>query len=222
MIRRAGSRCTCPTTWSCGCSSSAGTTWRRSPGPRRAATPPWGIEGELLLALDGKLKGKSTRLIAIDFYGKERIESVWHDGAAERGVVRRRVRDSLRLMNGGYRDLVKGNAPSGRQARVFRGKARGDISGRGFSSLPVRHGSWFSDAGTDTGRGTMSGNRRYLDTKEAATYLGLSPSTLNRMRVTGDGPRYSKVGRRVIYDIADLDEWVEKRKRRFTGEAAPA
>lgn len=60
---------------------------------------------------------------------------------------------------------------------------------------------------------------RYLDTVQAADYLGLSPSTLSRMRVTGGGPRYSKAGRRVIYDLRDLDSWVEERKRRFTGES---
>ena len=60
---------------------------------------------------------------------------------------------------------------------------------------------------------------RYLDTVQAASYLGLSPSTLSRMRVTGGGPRYSKAGRRVIYDVRDLDTWVEERKRRFTGES---
>ena len=37
-----------------------------------------------------------------------------------------------------------------------------------------------------------------------------------------DGPRYIKIGRRVIYDRADLEEWVEERKRRFTGEARNA
>ena len=65
----------------------------------------------------------------------------------------------------------------------------------------------------------METTGRYLDTKAAADYLGLSPSTLNRMRVTGDGPRYSKLGRRVIYDVHDLDAWIEERKRRFTGES---
>ena len=40
------------------------------------------------------------------------------------------------------------------------------------------------------------------------------------MRVTGEGPRYSKLGRRVIYDVHDLDAWIEARKRRFTGESA--
>ena len=66
----------------------------------------------------------------------------------------------------------------------------------------------------------MADSGRYVDTKAAADYVGLSPSTLNRMRVTGDGPRYSKVGRRVVYDLRDLDSWIEARKRRFTGESA--
>ena len=59
---------------------------------------------------------------------------------------------------------------------------------------------------------------RYLGPEEAAAYLGLSPKTLQRMRVTGEGPRYVKARRRVIYDRLDLDDWTEKRKRRFTGE----
>ena len=37
------------------------------------------------------VKGKSTRLVAIDFYGKDRIEAAYHHGAVERGVVRWRV-----------------------------------------------------------------------------------------------------------------------------------
>ena len=43
---------------------------------------------------------------------------------------------------------------------------------------------------------------RYLDTRQAAGYLGIGASTLNRMRVSGEGPRYSKLGRRVVYDLA--------------------
>ena len=76
---------------------------------------------------------------------------------------------------------------------------------------------------TNRGRRVEGATMRcYLDTRQAAAYLGLSPSTLNRMRVSGDGPRYSKVGRRVIYDVADLDHWMDERKRRFTGEAVDA
>ena len=59
---------------------------------------------------------------------------------------------------------------------------------------------------------------RYLGPEEAGAYLGLSPKTLQRMRVTGEGPPYVKARRRVIYDRLDLDDWTAKRKRRFTGE----
>ena len=58
----------------------------------------------------------------------------------------------------------------------------------------------------------------YLNTRQAAKLIGLSPSTLNRMRVTGEGPLYAKAGRRVLYDRADLVAWVNDRKRRFTAE----
>ena len=59
---------------------------------------------------------------------------------------------------------------------------------------------------------------RYLGPEEAGAYLGVSPKTLQRMRVTGEGPLYVKARRRVIYDRLDLDDWAGKRKRRFTGE----
>lgn len=53
----------------------------------------------------------------------------------------------------------------------------------------------------------------------AAAFLGLSPSTLAKMRLRGDGPPYSKAGPRVVvYDLADLDAWVVARKRRSTSE----
>jgi len=65
---------------------------------------------------------------------------------------------------------------------------------------------------------TEHNSPRYLSTKQAAMYVGLSPCTLNRMRVTGEGPRYAKAGRRVVYDRADLDAWIDARKRSFTGE----
>ena len=66
---------------------------------------------------------------------------------------------------------------------------------------------------------TRAGEPRYLDTKQAAAYVGLSVKTLEKLRVTGRGPRYAKAGRRVIYDRRDLDRWVAARKRGFTGES---
>ena len=51
----------------------------------------------------------------------------------------------------------------------------------------------------------------------AANYLGLSPSTLAKMRVRGDGPAYSKVGPRiVVYDVAVLDSYLRARRRTST------
>ena len=53
----------------------------------------------------------------------------------------------------------------------------------------------------------------------AAEYLGLSTSTLAKMRLRGDGPVYAKAGARfVLYDQADLDTWIDGRKRRSTSE----
>ena len=53
----------------------------------------------------------------------------------------------------------------------------------------------------------------------AAEYLGLSPSTLAKMRLRGDGPAYSKVGLRVVvYGIADLDAYLSSRRRLSTSD----
>jgi predicted DNA-binding transcriptional regulator AlpA len=53
----------------------------------------------------------------------------------------------------------------------------------------------------------------------AAEYLGISASTLAKMRLRGDGPFYMKAGPRVVlYDLADLDAWLGTRKRRSTSE----
>ena len=55
--------------------------------------------------------------------------------------------------------------------------------------------------------------RMFLTTVEAARYLGLSPLTLKRYRVTGDGPAFHRFGGRVRYRIDDLDAWKAARQR---------
>jgi excisionase family DNA binding protein len=52
-----------------------------------------------------------------------------------------------------------------------------------------------------------------LTIKEAAQYLRLAYSTLNRLRVKGGGPRYMRLGGKILYDLADLDAWTESNKR---------
>jgi len=52
---------------------------------------------------------------------------------------------------------------------------------------------------------------RYLTNEEAANILQLSPRTLEKMRVIGGGPRYRKLGRRVVYSMQDLEAWADAR-----------
>ena len=58
----------------------------------------------------------------------------------------------------------------------------------------------------------------FLSTREAAFYLGLSFRTLEKMRLTGNGPRFRKHGRFVRYHIADLDAWSEGRRNSSTSD----
>lgn len=55
----------------------------------------------------------------------------------------------------------------------------------------------------------------FLITSEAAARLHLSPVTLERMRVRGDGPPFIRVSqKRILYDTDQLDAWA--RSQRFT------
>lgn len=56
---------------------------------------------------------------------------------------------------------------------------------------------------------TITGNA-YLSRREAAQYLGITESTLSKH--THDGPSYHKVFGRVVYSVADLDNWTVQRR----------
>ena len=60
--------------------------------------------------------------------------------------------------------------------------------------------------------------RRRVRTAAAATYCGSTKSTLEKLRVTGGGPVFIKLGRTVVYDIDDLDAWLETKRRRSTSD----
>jgi hypothetical protein len=61
-----------------------------------------------------------------------------------------------------------------------------------------------------------------LTTVEAAEYLRLPPRTLEDMRVTGNGPRYFKLGpgkrSKVVYKRDDLDGWLNGFQFKSTSE----
>jgi predicted DNA-binding transcriptional regulator AlpA len=62
-------------------------------------------------------------------------------------------------------------------------------------------------------------NRR-LRTADASAYCGSSKSTFEKYRLTGEGPAYSKIGRVVVYDKADLEIWLNSKKHNSTSEYA--
>lgn len=59
----------------------------------------------------------------------------------------------------------------------------------------------------------------FLNTDQAAFYVGLSSRTLEKMRTHGAGPRFRKHGRYVRYHIVDLEGWSERETKRTTGDA---
>ncbi|MDT9600420.1 helix-turn-helix transcriptional regulator [Sphingosinicella rhizophila] len=59
---------------------------------------------------------------------------------------------------------------------------------------------------------------RYLRTPEAARFLGLSGRTLEKHRTYGTGPKYSKIGGRVVYRLEDLQAWVARGDRSSTSD----
>lgn len=60
----------------------------------------------------------------------------------------------------------------------------------------------------------------FLDTAQAAFYVGLSCRTLEKMRVVGGGPQFRKHGRYVRYHIDDLDAWSAGRAKSSTTDEA--
>lgn len=76
--------------------------------------------------------------------------------------------------------------------------------------------TWPQNASPDGGRHDL------LTTPEAARFLRLSVATLERFRVTGEGPAFIKLGAgarsRVVYQRADLDSWLDAQRRKCTGQ----
>ncbi len=47
-------------------------------------------------------------------------------------------------------------------------------------------------------------------------------STLEKKRLTGDGPPFIRLGRLIVYDTRDLDDWLAARRARSTSEPTAA
>jgi len=49
-----------------------------------------------------------------------------------------------------------------------------------------------------------------MTTTEVAEYLRTSPETIRYWRHIGSGPKSAKVGRRVVYRRADVEQWLNE------------
>lgn len=58
----------------------------------------------------------------------------------------------------------------------------------------------------------------FLNQVELSQRWKLSPRTLERWRWLGTGPRYHKIGGRVVYRLDDIQEWENSRIFRCTAE----
>ncbi len=56
--------------------------------------------------------------------------------------------------------------------------------------------------------------------RQAAAYLGVAEQTLRKSRISGNGPKYRKIGRLVRYAVEDLAEYVEQARRSSTSQVA--
>ena len=57
-----------------------------------------------------------------------------------------------------------------------------------------------------------------LTVPEAARYIPLAKGTLDNLRSAGGGPRFVKLGRKILYDTRDLDQWLEDHKQNSTAD----
>lgn len=51
-----------------------------------------------------------------------------------------------------------------------------------------------------------------LSTADAASYLRIGAHTLNLMRREHTGPDYIKIGRKVFYQVADLERYISENR----------
>lgn len=53
---------------------------------------------------------------------------------------------------------------------------------------------------------------KYLAPGKAGAFIGVATQTLAKWRCGGDGPPFIKLGRKVVYDKADMIAWMSSRR----------
>jgi hypothetical protein len=65
---------------------------------------------------------------------------------------------------------------------------------------------------------------KYFTTKQLAALINRDPETLHNARISGKGdyPRFTRIGRQVLYPEAEVRRWLSKRKVFHTTAEADA
>ena len=61
-----------------------------------------------------------------------------------------------------------------------------------------------------------------LSPKVLADRLDVTEGYLAKLRLYGNGPRFTKIGRKVVYAPSDVQAWLDARKATSTSEAQAA
>ncbi len=67
----------------------------------------------------------------------------------------------------------------------------------------------------------MTAPSNYTNTGGAASHLALSKSYLEKLRLSGGGPPFFKIGKAVRYKFADLDAWFGAKVHGSVSAASP-
>ncbi len=63
--------------------------------------------------------------------------------------------------------------------------------------------------------------RTFLNQSELSQRWGISPRTLERWRWLGEGPRFLKLGGRVVYRLEDIEAFEAEKLRSSTSQTEP-
>jgi hypothetical protein len=63
---------------------------------------------------------------------------------------------------------------------------------------------------------TLPSVGKKMRVNDAEDYLQIAVSTLNKLRCSGEGPAFYKLGKSVIYCATDLDRWLSAHRRTST------
>jgi predicted DNA-binding transcriptional regulator AlpA len=69
-------------------------------------------------------------------------------------------------------------------------------------------------------RAALPAPKRLMTVEQVEEEYGLNKKNLERWRSAGEGPPYSKIGKRVFYQRAELEKFVEENRILTTGRAA--